>query len=827
MKRIKSINLLILLTIFLSTFSFIKPASAAGSVTVGFDGNSTVAVGDEITLALYVDNITGASGGVESFEANLVFDSEYLEYVSGTGTSNPYRYQINVNNNYKIAGLDTYLDSGITSQTTIFTFVFKALKPGSTQVSLSNLKVTDASARLSASASAKQIVISDNTPIAASSDATLKDLQVNNYTLSPAFDSETTSYTVTVPNDETSVTIIGAVNDDKATVSGLGNVSLTNDTTTRTITVTAEDGTKKEYVITIEKDKSSEPSDDTPTPTPGGDDTPEEKSSDADLLNLSVSGYTLSPAFDKNTTTYTVTIPNEATKITIVGEANNSKATITGLGNFDIPSDEDNPSKVITVTAEDGTKKNYTINVVKIKEEVPSKDSDSSLKELDIEGYELSPKFDKDTTSYSMKVKNNVTSLDVSAIPNSDKASVSITGNKNWKEGVNTVTIKVTAEDGSLSTYQVNVTRESSSTTTPAASTPKSSDNALKSLIINSSHEITPAFNKNISSYNVTVPYSVDKLDLNYVTNSSKAVVTITGNRNFKVGEVNVVEIDVAAEDGSIRTYILNVTRSTKESDNDLKELDVKGTKLSPAFNPEVLEYSVEVPNGADKLDIEATSASKDSKIEIIGNENLKEGHNTILIKVTDKDGFTKYYTIDADKTSSNGTILGFKPLNFFLFLGLLLLLFLIFFFLIFLMLKRDKKDDNDTRTDIRNEKSAPIIEVKPEFNFGSKNSSDDDVVYGNMNQASTVSGELKAPEKDKPQALEAKYEEIEDQVPYDPYDEVVTKKELIDAIHEASEKKDTTKLQMLLEQEELNRRKKELKDKEEKNNDKNEKGWR
>ncbi|MBP0966680.1 MAG: cadherin-like beta sandwich domain-containing protein, partial [Oscillospiraceae bacterium] len=39
---------------------------------------------------------------------------------------------------------------------------------------------------------------------------------------------------------------------------------------------------------------------------------------------------------------------------------------------------------------------------------------------------------------------------------------------------------------------------------------------------------------------------------------------------DLKVGEINVVEITVTAEDGSIRTYTLNVTRLTNNSETDL-----------------------------------------------------------------------------------------------------------------------------------------------------------------------------------------------------------------------------------------------------------------
>ena len=60
------------------------------------------------------------------------------------------------------------------------------------------------------------------------------------------------------------------------------------------------------------------------------------------------------------------------------------------------------------------------------------------------------------------------------------------------------------------------------------------------------------------------------------------------------------------------------------------------------------------------------------------------------------------------------------------------------------------------------------------------------------------------------------KLDEENENTPYDPYDETVTKKEIIDAIHEATRTKDPSKLKMLLQQDALNQKKKELMKKEE-----------
>lgn len=84
--------------------------------------------------------------------------------------------------------------------------------------------------------------------------------------------------------------------------------------------------------------------------------------------------------------------------------------------------------------------------------------SDNLIKSLKIKGYSID--FDSNKLEYSIKVKNNVKSLDLEVILNDENASYEISGNQNFKVGENTVTIKVTAEDGSERTYTLKVTKE-------------------------------------------------------------------------------------------------------------------------------------------------------------------------------------------------------------------------------------------------------------------------------------------------------------------------------------------------------------------------------
>jgi len=93
-------------------------------------------------------------------------------------------------------------------------------------------------------------------PVAAvSDDASLSGLTVSKGTLTPAFDAGVTEYTVSAASDVTSITIAAAANDPKATVSGdIGEKPLNVGKNTFTVTVTAEDGTTRDYTIAVTRE---------------------------------------------------------------------------------------------------------------------------------------------------------------------------------------------------------------------------------------------------------------------------------------------------------------------------------------------------------------------------------------------------------------------------------------------------------------------------------------------------------------------------------------------------------------------------------------------
>ena len=184
------------------------------------------------------------------------------------------------------------------------------------------------------------------------------------------------------------------------------------------------------------------------------------KASDKALKTLEVTPEGLDPEFNPETTSYTLNVGADVEKLEIKAAPNDEKATVEITGNESLVVG-DNAVK-ITVTAQDGTTRIYTINVKK------GEATTLGLSSLKINGYTLSPKFSSNVYEYKINVLDpNITKLDVSAIANFENAKVEVTGNTNLVKGENTITITVTSEDGKEKViYQILVNKDSDATAT-------------------------------------------------------------------------------------------------------------------------------------------------------------------------------------------------------------------------------------------------------------------------------------------------------------------------------------------------------------------------
>lgn len=181
-------------------------------------------------------------------------------------------------------------------------------------------------------------------------------------------------------------------------------------------------------------------------------------------------------------------------------------------------------------------------------------------------------------------------------------------------------------------------------------------NNAYLSKLQINQEGLTPNFNKNKTSYAVTVGENINDLKVTATAEDSKSKVAISGNKGLKNGD-NKVYITVTAQDGTKKVYTITVTKTGDpvKSNSYLQNLIVENATLSPEFSKEVFEYDCgTVGASVENLKILAFGENENVKVDITGNDKLSEGDNKIIVKVTSEDGTTtKEYVIKVKKDSS------------------------------------------------------------------------------------------------------------------------------------------------------------------------------
>ena len=175
------------------------------------------------------------------------------------------------------------------------------------------------------------------------------------------------------------------------------------------------------------------------------------------------------------------------------------------------------------------------------------------LKEFRVDKPGISPSFNKNTFNYSITVDESVDKLNVTAVPENSKASVSITGNTGLKTGDNVITVKVVAEDKKTSkVYKIFVTKTDD----------EAKSNAYLQNLIVSNMTLTPEFSKEVFEYSLgDISYDVETLEISAFPVNEKAKVEITGNDKLVVNE-NTIKITVTSENSKVqKVYTLNVNK--------------------------------------------------------------------------------------------------------------------------------------------------------------------------------------------------------------------------------------------------------------------------
>ena len=513
--------------------------------------------------------------------------------------------------------------------------------------------------------------------------ANITSLNLSSVTLSPTFDKATTSYTATVGNTISSTTVTPVLEDTTSTVTvngvlvasgqASGAININFGANTISVIVTAQGGTTKTYTITITRPKST----------------------DSNLTSLATSSVTISPTFDKATTTYTATVGNTINSTTVTPVLEDATATVTVNG-VSVVSGQASGSinlnfgtNIISaiVTAQDGTTKTYTVTITKLKS------TDANLTSLAISGATLSPIFDKNTTTYSVNVGYAVKNMTVTPLVEDNTATIQVNGTSvtsgqasgavSLKVGTTSIQTAVTAQDGTIKTYTITVTRSGAPVFLDA--TP------MKGAVI-TANNIQIVVNTNTSGtvYWVCLPQGSTAPNKDQTVAGQNALgshVTLSGSVNMVAnidsnytinGLVSGASYDIycIAEDsqGDIQDTPAKVTLATLSDNTDINSMTTSAGPLSPLFNSATTSYSMVVDNSVNSITVTSTLADNRASLNVNGTAaangfassavTLNIGSTIVTVDCIAEDGTDKQYSITVTRSNKSVSSIALDKTN-------------------------------------------------------------------------------------------------------------------------------------------------------------------
>ena len=164
--------------------------------------------------------------------------------------------------------------------------------------------------------------------------------------------------------------------------------------------------------------------------------------------------------------------------------------------------------------------------------------------------------------------------------------------------------------------------------------------------------------------------FSVSSSNGSVLSGGNSSVWIENGSESFKFtakkegsATINVKTISAASfSSGSAfsesKSITINVVKPREKSNNNnLKGLGIDGYELIPSFNKDTLEYSVELPADATKINIYANKEDGYASVSGAGEKEVIEGDNRFEIVVTSETGKSKTYVVNANVKDNNPII--------------------------------------------------------------------------------------------------------------------------------------------------------------------------
>ena len=218
-----------LIVIFSIMFFPLSIFAESGSISITSSSSSAV-VGSNIKVNVAI------SSNAEAWDFTIGYDKAKLRLVNSTMESE---------------GV-TSVGTSLTNSSRNYTLTFKAIDSGGASIYVSDgVLYSENESVLSLSKGSKTInvITEEELKQSFSSNNNLSSLYVVGYDLNPSFDKKTLKYTVELEAETTDITVNAAVEDSKATVTGTGNIAVSDGNNNIVISVTAENGEVKKYEI--------------------------------------------------------------------------------------------------------------------------------------------------------------------------------------------------------------------------------------------------------------------------------------------------------------------------------------------------------------------------------------------------------------------------------------------------------------------------------------------------------------------------------------------------------------------------------------------------
>ena len=283
--------------------------------------------------------------------------------------------------------------------------------------------------------------------------------------------------------------------------------------------------------------------------------------------------------------------------------------------------------------------------------------SDARLLSLAPDHGQLQPAFDPDVFAYTMTVPYEVEAITFTAEP-VPGAACRVNRKNLGAGGSDTLfRITVTAEDGETKNeYQVTVHRQEKE----EEEKPELNSDAYLLSLTPASGTLTPAFDPDVYEYSLTVPFEVTTMT--FTAEAPEGATYRVNRKNLGAGGSDTLfRITVTAEDGETKKeYHVTVHRSEKEEEEKpelngdayLLSLTPASGTLTPAFDPDIYQYSLTVPFEVTTMTF--TAEVPEGAAYRVNRKNLGAGGSDTVfeITVTAADGETRQvYTVTVHRS--------------------------------------------------------------------------------------------------------------------------------------------------------------------------------